>query len=517
MSQTQTADAAISPTTPSKREIVVLAALCGVVLAANVLTAPLYPLVWDEVGFVDPAVNLLKGRGLTSTTQYNLTQGTFFFGDKVLYPLLIYPWIAVVGLDVTAVRAFNHVLIVLTAVLLWAFLARGGYVRSPVLRLAVVALVLLGQGISYSYRSGRADTIAILLFAATLLAFTIPSVRGRRLTMGGLAALYPWAGLQLVAFAVVVCGLALLYLRRKILAEILAVATGAALGFALLLAFYFINGVLIEFIVSTFGSQHSITGQLGQWIVLGDTRGADKFLNPAGHIARSIFQDPSVIALLVAALYLLAGELRRREFAVHSALSFAIVAAVATPVAVLIAGKYPLYYSWMGFLLLLLAGAAAFDRALTARPAKSTAAVIYGGLALSGLLGLPTQLIPAVLEWRERDYAQVEDLVARHVAPDDWVYVDNPAYWAAITRADTVLTVGYAHSRLAPEIPAVERDRVRVIIVPPERFDESIERIGGTWRDTGDAIAPDVVPVPRDPHGVPIRYDLRVYTRAASQ
>ena len=79
MSQTQTAEAAISSTTPSKREIVVLAALCGVVLVVNLLTAPLYPLVWDEVGHVDVAVHLLKGKGLTSASIYNMTLGTFFF------------------------------------------------------------------------------------------------------------------------------------------------------------------------------------------------------------------------------------------------------------------------------------------------------------------------------------------------------------------------------------------------------------------------------------------------------
>ena len=69
------------------------------------------------------------------------------------------------------------------------------------------------------------------------------------------------------------------------------------------------------------------------------------------------------------------------------------------PIALLIAGQYPLYYNWMVFLVAMPAFCIGFEKMALANPnLKMFTKMVASLLLLSGLLGLPSQLTRAVFE-----------------------------------------------------------------------------------------------------------------------
>src|SRR5450759_560822 len=74
-------------------EVIIIIAVCGLVLVANVATSMLYPVVWmDEVMFSDPAVRLAIGKGFTSTFWPMRSADALFIGYVPLYPLILSVW-----------------------------------------------------------------------------------------------------------------------------------------------------------------------------------------------------------------------------------------------------------------------------------------------------------------------------------------------------------------------------------------------------------------------------------------
>jgi hypothetical protein len=63
----------------SRRETLLVIALCGAVLAFNLATAERFPVPWvDEIMFADPAVNLLLGNGFTSSAWFGQRKDAFW-------------------------------------------------------------------------------------------------------------------------------------------------------------------------------------------------------------------------------------------------------------------------------------------------------------------------------------------------------------------------------------------------------------------------------------------------------
>ena len=50
--------------------------------------------------------------------------------------------------------------------------------------------------------------------------------------------------------------------------------------------------------------------------------------------------------------------------------------------------------------------------------------------------------------------------------------------------------LGYAMGRPAPEIPQDQRDRIKVFIVSPDQVNVALERLGGSWVQSGAAFSP---------------------------
>ncbi|MGH8628446.1 MAG: hypothetical protein ACREYC_25330, partial [Gammaproteobacteria bacterium] len=213
-----------------KIELASIAALFSLFLFVNVTTFTLYPGVWmDEVLAIDPGVNLYLGNGWTSTTTWYQHRGEFWAGCP-LYPFLVSGWIRAFGFSPLGIRSLGYFLMLMSAACIWLSVVRLELVRSAMGRVALLAMLLMGYGISFCYRGARYDVVLIFLAAASLLAFTIRSDRLRCSVLGALGFLYPLGGLQMVVYTAILTSILLAYLGRQFLREFLSINAGVALG-----------------------------------------------------------------------------------------------------------------------------------------------------------------------------------------------------------------------------------------------------------------------------------------------
>jgi hypothetical protein len=472
-------------------EFFLVLGLVAVLFAVNLATAEIYPMAWfDEAGYPDPAINLVLGNGLTSSTWYNVHWGQFWFSYPPLYPFLLTPWISWLGVNFTSIRMFNVVLILGTAIALWHYTVRSGLFPSLLGRIMVVLLPLLGYGVSFTYRSARPDTLCALLAALALNASLLPNRRWRAAALIAIGSLVPWAGLQLAAFAVVLALLIGVWWPRPALRIFLPLGAGMGLGLIALLGFYAANDSLYEFIVSTFGSYHTILGQIAQLALQHDARSLNHFRQLPALLPAVVFEERSSVFLATAAILLFISLRHAPDTVAFKASRLAVAAAFVIPIAMELAGKYSLYYTWMSFLTVGIAVVASLGispRAPALLPARRLA---IGCIGLALIVGLPLQLARAYAERDARDYDALRAYVRARVAPGDWVYVTEPPYFAVVEQGAVAVLAQYGTGRLAPGIPEDQRRRIKLLIVRPDEAKDAIERLGGSWVPSGPPFSP---------------------------
>jgi hypothetical protein len=473
-------------------------------LAVNLATSSRSPVVWqDEVMFADPAVNLALGRGFTTSAWFQ-DRGLPFAGNSPLYSLCLSPWIAAFGLEVTAVRALNYVLVLGAVGALILALARLGLVQSPWVRAGLAVLVLCGDGVTYSYRSGRYDCLGMLLVAALGLSLTISSQRARAAALVVLGCLVPWAGLQLVPYLVLVGLLLVLVRGRPALADLGWAGAGVVLGLGSLVAFFQAGGVWGEFLRSV--------------SILAGTK--KPLLARLVAAAKAPWTEPSSVLVLAALAVGVIGALRRGEFHVRSPLGLGVVAGVLVPAALALTGKYARYYCWMAFLPMAACMAAELQHGRLGPLRK----VVLPLLVLASLAGLPARLAVTCREWSLRDTRPVDAMVAAALHPTDWVYSDYEAYYPAKRAAAALFLPPYAGLMpemdgmgVAPALTAAERDAVDVLIVKPSSEERTLRLFGGRWslvaRYSAASAPGSGTSAPADLYRGSQPYDLRIYRR----
>jgi hypothetical protein len=437
-------------------------------LLVNLATAERSPVVWqDEVALVDPAVNLSQGNGFTSTAWWQ-TGDRFFAGNAPLYPMLLYPWISLFGVNSTAVRSLNYVLILGVISVLWLGLRNLDLVRTGRARLLFAALVLCGSGVSFSYRSGRYDCLGMLIVSGIFAALAIKRRAVRFAVDVSLAALIPWAGLQLIPYIAMMSLLLLAYRGRDAIREVAAIVVGGILGSLTLAGFFMGHGVWGDFLSACTiqsGTRLTIAERLGRAIA-----------------APSV--DPSAVLLLVALVIVATASLIRREGWRRSAATVGVMVGVALPCAMGFIGRYPSYYSWMGFIPMAAALAAAFERPSAGRFVQKSALALA---LLACAVGLPARLLVVWFEWDLRDAGRVDRFVTTHLRPTDQVFSIYEAYYPAKASARGVVLPAYIGEPFAPDAPpgAItrdERERINVLILKPDCVERSLNFFGGEWR-----------------------------------
>jgi len=446
--------------------------LLSTFLAANLGTSSRSPVIWqDEVMFTDPAANLYFGQGFTTSAWFQ-SRDTLFAGNSPLYSLCLYPWIRVFGFDVVSVRGLNYVLILAVAAISLLALDRMGLVRSTVPRLVFALLVLCGDGVTYSYRGGRYDCLGMLLVAALFLTLTLRPTRARAGGLFVLAAVVPWAGLQLLPYLALLGLLVMLLRGRAALADLLTIALGCLAGLFGLLGLLLQNGVWHEFLKSV-----SILSGTGR--------------SPSDRLASALvapFTEPSSILLLAVLGLMLASALRRGELQLRSPLGAGLLIGVLVPCCLAIAGKYARYYCWMAFIPM--AACVAAELQLQSGREWPIRKLIMPLVLLACAVGLPARLAVTCREWRLRDPGPVDRIVAEQVRPTDWVYSEYEAYYPAKKAAVVLFLPPYAGlipgmKGVQPALSAADRERVDLLILKPSTEQETLRFFGGRWSPVG--------------------------------
>jgi hypothetical protein len=457
--------------------------LVALLLALNMASIEIYPLVWgDEAGYSDPGINLALGHGLTSSVWFNVYWGQFWYSFPPLFAWLIALWVSVFGVTLASVRALNVVLISLCALALWRYAVRSGLVPGTAGRIAIVLLPLFGYGISFSYRNARPDTLGALIAVLGLNAVLLSNRRWRVAALIAIGFLLPLTAPQLPVFAVALALLTALSSRSLAVSVFAPVAIGIGLGLGALLAFYVSNDGVYGFLTSTFGSVNSTPGQLAQYFLLQDPHGFHDLRQLLWRVFAVVFEDRSSVFLGAAAVVMLLALRHQRQSLSFVFARFAVVAMFSVPMLMQLAGKYSPNYTWMGLLTVGIAVAASLATAPPSRALRQAAETTAGFVALALVVGLPLQLPRAYLNGAARDYNAVRLYVRPHVAAGDWVYVSEQAYFAVAERGAVPVVSGYAQGRLAPGIPEDQRRRIKLFVVHPDEVENAMERLGGSWR-----------------------------------
>ncbi len=453
-----------------RMELILGSALFSIFLAANLGTSSRSPVIWqDEVMFTDPAANLYFGQGFTTSAWFQ-TRDTLFAGNSPLYSLCLYPWIRVFGFDVVSVRGLNYLLILAVVAVCLLALNRLGLVRSTVPRIAFALLVLCGDGVTYSYRSGRYDCLGMLLVSGLFLTLTLRPSRLRTTGSFVIAALAPWAGLQLLPYLALLGLLLLLMQGKTALGDVLTVGLGCLAGLASLAALLLENGVGHEFLKSVSilaGSGRSIAERLSSAMV-------------------APFTEPSSILLLMALGVILVATLRRGEFRLRTPLGLGLLAGLFVPCFLALAGKYARYYCWMAFIPM----AACMAAELQSCRLGAVRKLVLPLLLLACAAGLPARLAVTCREWSLRDPAPVDQIVAEQIQSGDWVYSEYEAYYPAKKTAAVLFLPPYAGlvpgmKGHQPALSAADRERVSLLILKPSTEQETLQFFGGRWSLVG--------------------------------
>jgi hypothetical protein len=467
----------------SKRETSCLLVMLVLFFAVNLATCSWFPESWcDEVMYSDPAIRYVLGKGFTSAAWPSQQSNEFWAGNCPLQQLLLIPWLWTFGVSMTSIRSFCYVAGTIGVAILWQSVRQAGWISTAVWRLMLVVLLLSAYGMTHMFRCGRPDSITMLIAAAVLWEISRGETMWRKWRLLILGAGLPWAGLQLLVFVMAVLLFCLLICRRQFWRIGIWLSCGAAMGLLLLLGMYWSQGVAVRFLENTVASGHTLSGELAQMAVHRDSKTATRAalrLNSYLHFYRVWLLDPSypwvVASLVVSSLW----ACKARLFKICSPLGFGLVAGLGVPVLVLISGKYPIYYTWMGFLIVAPCTLAAISD-YWSRWDSFLRCITLVPLMIACLVGLPKALWEAVCG--ARVYSdKIGQFVQQNVVNSDRVFVDGAVYYATIREASETYYVSYGGGRGLREIPMEERNRINVMIIDSSHFEDGVKKVGGKW------------------------------------
>lgn len=446
-----------------------------------------FPTAWcDEVTFSEPAINLAQHRGFITFASQLQPPGTFWGANSPLYGLLLSPWLRVMGTSLLSVRSFNFTLFAVAVLLLWLATWRFKLVSLAPGRMALIALAELGYGIALASRSARPDVLGMLCLVLLFLAFSISGLRRRSLALFWLAMATPWIGLQVALYAGLASIIGWAAHRRVTRSDLLCLGLGVAAGVGLLAGFLAWHHALAYFQRSLRVDCH-IPGLLDLENAL------------AGYL-----KDLSSIPLIVALGYFLvrrSGVLAARSSRII--LSFGFVY-LAVPLVFCLSAHFSAYYAYLIYVPLLVAFGHAWSESETLGPPNRPAAdrLVFAGAAVTAILvGLPLRLLLTTTFCEVAPRAQLMNVVAAHLRPDDVVFSEYFTFFESKMITPNVyvpysaMGLNYPYVLGLVELTQQQRKQVSVIIVKLDQKDSIATYLGGEWTAVtapfGDSVARD--------------------------
>lgn len=434
---------------------------------------------------VDPSVSFHLGQGFTSTAWYGQARHEFFAGCPILYQLLLIGWMEWFGLSLTAIRSLGYVLTLIGVWLIWLAVRRSHFIARDWMRLGLFVMLLTGYGMTFAYRCGRAESLLVMLTGATFFVLTLQSHIRRWMLLFILGGATAWTAYHAPVFAGSSLGVALLLRRDGFWRDVLAFGCGGGAG----------SGGLY-FYIHTQDPDGRIVKAINEMFISGQRYG------PLG------YADPSLALMFFLLLGLVWHGWQHRIFKWQSASGYSLVSVLAVPLLVCAAGRYPIYYSWMAWLLIIPGVFHALNTSWISLGINSR----FGALMLlfiAGFIGLPARLGLTLIQWAERDHTPIAQLAAAHMKPSDWVFTDYAGYYAVKPIVEVAATQWFI-----PAMSDEDKRRLNWLFVSPSNLAMWTEALGGDWEDSGVGNRTSSSRVIDNPSS---KYDLRLYRKRAGE
>lgn len=448
----------------------------------NILTIDWFPAVWiDEVSYSDPSVNFVLGKGFRSTAWASQSSSEFWSSNAPLHQYLLIVWLKLFGVSNTAVRSINIFYLSVASYLLWLWSIRYKVISTIPARLFLITLLWSGYIISFIYRNGRPDSITLLLAICTLYICSMPMCRKRSVLLLLIGALSIIAGIQLPPFILLVLAISWLILsnKKEIFYIGLNYGIGVLIGLSALLIFLQIQKSAYAFLTQTFASGFTITGDVAQMAVYKDGRTitrASARMNELVHFYNLYRIDIYACWMLIFNVVTAIVFLIKKQFKENKLFFICILASLLTPPFLLLMGRYPFYYSWMGYLLICLGTVFILSK----YSLKKTQFVGYVLVIVVIVKGLPRNLMQSKKSL-PLTVNIVQSFVEANLNKNDTVLTDELFYYETKKIVNQYYSPAYSGGRGLPVFPKQEAASIKKLIIDSTRLNAIQFRIGGKW------------------------------------
>ena len=420
----------------------------------------------DEVQFVEPAANAYYHIGFVSRQHSNETDRTFWCGNVPGYSTLLYVSFLTFGFSQTVARSVTAGTMALAVFILWVAVRRARFLSHPNTRLLMLVLVLTGYGGYMCYANIRYEGLCLLECSLALLAygFNRPLLRDACLFVVGVAMFL--TNLQLPQYEVaLVLILSYVYsLRFGLLWRLRFLFLGNVVGGAALLLLYATHS----------GTLNAFRINLQQQVGL-------PISEKLHHFSHYFQYDASLLALLLFLLVSVAIVGRGPQAEPRRAILAGLLIVTVIPVFFFLARYFVFSSAWMVYVPAVVCVCRVWDAKIFASRSWKIFAVLCFTAAIA--FGLPKALLGIVTDWRVRNYAIVANFVTANVGPEDVVFCEPAAYFAARPRAARVYGPGYLEV-----INAAEKEAITVILVAPANEATVLRTLGGHWTTIGQLV-----------------------------
>ncbi len=461
------------------KEFFIVLSISVTFFVLNISTISRFPTVWiDEVSYSDPAVNYNLGAGFVSTSWASQSNTEFWASNAPLHQFLLTPWLSLFGISITAVRSFDLFLFFLSSLILWLLMIKLQIGRRLLTRIIILLCFWCGEMISWIYRCGRPDVITILLALLTFWSYYYFLKPKGWLLIALIGFLSPIAGIQLPPFIVVTLFVFFLISneRTKIIRFGLLYSISVFAGLGCLLAFLYLKGVALRFLQMTFAAGYTFTGDIAQKVLLNDSkvnaRISDKF-DTLFNYSDFFTRDHSFLILFVLLTILFIYFLTKGTIKIKSVAFYGYLFSLSLPAIMLLLGRYPVYYSWMGYIIIILLTAHYLDLADLSKPIKNSCYLI---LIVTTFLGLPLQIIKSYIT-PNNDQTIIKYFIERNITKADIVYSDHITYYPLKRLTKECYFNSYSGGRGLPNFPAEQLNRINCIILSDVKSDVKIKSI----------------------------------------
>lgn len=434
----------------------------------------------DEVMYLDPVANLYFNGNYSSNAWAFQKSDEFWACNVPLYSLPLYYWIKIFDFGLVQARMFNIVMVAFSALLFWLFSKYSNLIKSSFRRVILFVSLLCSDSIIFISICGRYDSIALLLLTFFLYIVTINN-KYKRLLLFLIGLLLPIGGLQLVAMYAIIGLITFLVFKKQYLHEFILVSSGLLIGFISLFAFYLSKGVLSTFIYSTFGSQHTISGQFGQLVIQNDQAGLARYTD----FFRMFVADQTLAVLIIISIFFFLLSLKDKIIYSHKATLFFLFSGLFIPIGMFILGKFPIYYTWMAVIPLLIFIFS--DRVYMVLQNLNIfiKISIYVAIVIMIIMMSSYRNLFSIENWSRSHLRETEiEYFNKYFNDDDWVYSDYKYYYKLKPRVDMLFTPNYTGSQLLPSYPEDEKRRINKLFIKKDDLDETLNKIGGVWTST---------------------------------